>query len=153
MIPGHPMAGMRDAVAQAASVRAAEEAEEEAMTPYTPASLAGEWEFKIIRSIFKQFGNQDAREHVLADEMRAGWVLVEVFDDARIRLKRQRPASPLKAIEGYDPYRTRIPYQLVPITPEQRALGRMILTGGRVLLAGLLVGAVVATLYATGLLR
>ena len=146
MRPGVPMAGMRAALAQAASARAAEEAEEEAMTPDTPVSPAGEWEFKIIRSIGRQFGNQDVRERVLADEMRAGWVLVEVFDDARIRLKRQRPEGSLKAIEGYDPYRTQIPYHPVPVTPEQKAVGRVILTG-------LLVGAVMATLYATGVLR
>ena len=66
---------------------------EETMTPYAPASLAADWEFKIIRSpIFKQFGNQEFRDRVLAEEERAGWMLVEVFDNARIRLKRRRPS-------------------------------------------------------------
>jgi hypothetical protein len=146
MIPGDPMAGVRAARAEAARVRAAEEAEEEAMTPYTAAAPGAEWEFKIIRSVARQFGNQDVRERVLADELRAGWVLVEVFDDARIRLKRPRPARPPEAIEGYDPYRTQIPYHPVPATPAQKAIGR-------VLLAGLLAGGVVATLYAAGVLR
>ncbi|HEX4609423.1 MAG TPA: hypothetical protein VH092_14595 [Urbifossiella sp.] len=114
------------------------------MTPYTPASLAADWEFKIIRSVSKQFGNPEVRDRVLAEEERAGWVLVEVFDRARIRLKRQRRPPP--ATEGYDPYRTEIPYYAVPATPAQQ-------TVARVFLAGMAVGAVVATLYATGVLR
>src|SRR5581483_6009531 len=106
MIPGDPTAGFRAARAQADRVRAAAEAEEEVMTPYPPGALAADWEFKIIRSVFRQFGNQEVRERVLAEEERAGWVLVEVFDETRIRLKRQRPTRPAEVIEGYDPYRT-----------------------------------------------
>lgn len=117
------------------------------MTPYTPAELAADWEFKIIRSPhFKQFGNRDVRDRVLAEEARAGWVVAEVFDNARIRLKRQRGGRDPEAAEGYDPYRTEIPYVAVPATPGQRM-------AGVVALVCLAVGGVVALLYATGALR
>jgi hypothetical protein len=145
MIPVDPRAGYRIAQARAHLTQATEEAEEEALTPYTPASLAGDWEFKIIRSAFKQFGNSEVRERVLAEEGLGDWVLVEVFDDARIRLKRERVARPQKATEGYDPYRTQIPFHPAAISPAQMAMARVLLTG-------LAVGAIVATLYATGVL-
>jgi hypothetical protein len=147
MIPGHLTSGIRAAHAEEGRARVAAEAEEESMTPYAPESLAADWEFKIIRSpIFKQFGYPEVRDRVLAEEERAGWVLVEVFDNARIRLKRRRDGRPPGISEGYDPYRTEIPYHPVPATPAQRA-------AGRITLACLAAGAVVATLYATGALR
>jgi hypothetical protein len=146
MIPGDPMAGFRRARARAELAQATEEAEEESMTPYTSESLAADWEFKIIRSAFKQFGSPDVRDHVLAEEEQAGWVLVEVFDNARLRLKRQRPTRPPDTTEGYDPYRIEIPYHAVPATPAQQAAARLFL-------ASLAVGAAVTTLYATGILR
>ncbi len=61
------------------------------MTPYTPKDLAENWEFKILRSASGGFRNPDWLRSVLEEEARAGWTLVEKFDDSRLRLK--RPAS------------------------------------------------------------
>jgi hypothetical protein len=146
MIPGDPITGLRAAQARADRLKVAEDAEEEAMTQYTPQDLATDWEFKIIRSAFKQFGVQAIRERILAEENHAGWVLVEVFDDARIRLKRQRRSHPLEPIEGYDPYRTQIPLVMTPATRTQNAVGCAIL-------GCLIVGAAVAVFFATGVFR
>ena len=86
------------------------------MTAYSPQVLAADWEFKIIRSVFNQFGDQAIRDRVLDDESQNGWVLVEVFDNARIRLKRRwRPSE-----EGFDPYRTDIPYNGISVTQARR---------------------------------
>jgi hypothetical protein len=43
---------------------------------------------------------------ILQEEARAGWTMVEKFDDTRVRLK--RPAGPHgnDATLGFDPYRT-----------------------------------------------
>jgi hypothetical protein len=91
--------------------------EEEEMTPYTPKDLAEGWEFKIVRSSFGAFGNPKKLQAVLDEEKRGGWVLVEKFDDCRVRLKR-RPGT--KKISGdfadtYDPYRTTVGTSHVPI--------------------------------------
>jgi hypothetical protein len=106
MIFGDPTAPMRAAVEEEERVRAEEEAEEESMTPYSAKELAVGWEFKIIRSPRKLFGRQEYRERVLAEERRAGWTLVEIFDHGRIRLRRPRASGEPEQIEGYDPYRT-----------------------------------------------
>ncbi|SIN80201.1 hypothetical protein SAMN05444166_0946 [Singulisphaera sp. GP187] len=84
--------------------------EEEEMTPYNPGELAEGWEFKILRANTARFRNPAKFRAVLDEERRGGWVLVEKFDDYRIRLK--RPAS-TKLIQGdfgdsYDPYRTTV---------------------------------------------
>jgi len=121
MIFGDSAAPMRAAQAEADRVRAADEAEEEGMTPYSAKELAEGWEFKIIRSPRKLFGQQEYRERVLAEERRAGWVLVEVFDDGRIRLRRRRPSGVSEQIDGYDPYRTTLNDWKEPVSPAQRA--------------------------------
>lgn len=74
-------------------------------TTYTPGELADGWEFKFIRSQLGLFGKRDFRERILAEEGRAGWVLVEKFDDHQMRLKRQRKLHPEPEIDDYDPYR------------------------------------------------
>lgn len=101
------------------------------MTPYSSLDLAAGWEFKIIRSPRKLFGRPEYRDRILAEEDRVGWELVEVFDQARIRLKRPRAARP-PAPEGYDPYRTVLADAAEPRTPAETA-------GGYVALVGLLV--------------
>jgi hypothetical protein len=105
-------AGATAGAAAAAAAAAAERQrqEEEEMTPYTPKDLAEDWEFKILRSNFATFRDPVKLRTVLDEERRGGWVLVEKFDDRRIRLK--RPAG-TKAIQGdfadrYDPYRTSV---------------------------------------------
>lgn len=93
--------------------------EEEEMTPYSDKDLAEGWEFKIVRSTLGAFRKPEQLRAVLAEEKKGGWVLVEKFDDSRIRLK--RPAG-TKMVErdfddGYDPYRS-----MVGISGEHRLL-------------------------------
>jgi len=46
---------------------------------------------------------------LLEEEARAGWVMLEKFDDSRIRFKRSRSARARDGLlpDGVDPYRTR----------------------------------------------
>lgn len=84
--------------------------EEEEMTPYGPADLAGGWEFKILRANTAAFRDPARFRAILDEEARGGWVLVEKFDDYRVRLKRPARAKEVQGdfAEGYDPYRTTV---------------------------------------------
>jgi hypothetical protein len=99
-------AGASAAAAAAAAARAREEEEE--LTPYTPHELANDWEFKILRSSLGQFRNSRYLAEVLEEEARAGWTLVEKFDNGRIRLKRPARARELDGKLNFDPYRTTV---------------------------------------------
>jgi len=95
------------AAARAAAARAAAERnEEEEMTRYTPKDIAENWEFKILRSATGAFRDPDVLRTALDAEQRAGWTLVEKFDDARVRLKRSASARAGDASLNFDPYRT-----------------------------------------------
>ena len=72
------------------------------MTPYTPSDLAEGWEFKILRSATGGFGNPARLQSVLDEEQRAGWTLVEKFDNGRIRLKRPARARTGDAALDFD---------------------------------------------------
>ncbi len=61
------------------------------MTPYTPEELAEGWEFKIVRSSLGRFGKPAVLRRLIEEEARAGWVMLEKFDNGRVRFK--RPAS------------------------------------------------------------
>ena len=76
------------------------------MTPYSEAELAGGWEFKIVRSSTARFRKPEELERLLAEEARAGWTLVEKFDDHRVRLKRAAGARERDSTLSFDPYRT-----------------------------------------------
>ena len=76
------------------------------MTPYTPSDLAEGWEFKILRSATGGFGNPAKLQAVLDEEQRAGWTLVEKFDNGRIRLKRSARARTGDSALDFDPMRT-----------------------------------------------
>jgi hypothetical protein len=80
--------------------------EEEAMTEYSRADLTEGWEFKILRSATNAFRNPDLFRQALEEEARAGWVLVEKFDNQRLRLKRSASARAGDTALGFDPYRT-----------------------------------------------
>jgi hypothetical protein len=99
-------AGAAASSAAAAERRRLLAQEEEEMTPYSPTDLAQDWEFKIVRSAMGRFGNPAFLQRVLADEARAGWVLVEKFDQSRIRLKRPAAARERDGKLDFDPYRT-----------------------------------------------
>lgn len=75
------------------------------MTPYSREDLAGNWEFKILRSATGKFRDPAFVRATLAEEAQAGWSLLEKFDNARMRLK--RPASARDGDRGraIDPYR------------------------------------------------
>jgi len=68
------------------------EEEEENMTQYTPEDLNKDWEFKIVRSGTGAFRKAEVLNKLLEEEARAGWVMLEKFDDYRIRFKRPRSA-------------------------------------------------------------
>ncbi len=82
--------------------------EEEEMTKYTRDELENDWEFKIVKSATGRFSKREIVEQVRAEEAVAGWVMVEKFDDNRIRFK--RPVSAQRKDQnlppGIDPYRT-----------------------------------------------
>jgi hypothetical protein len=80
--------------------------EEEEMTPYSPSDISQDWEFKILRSAVAGFRNPQRLRRALEEEARAGWVLVEKFDNSRVRLKRPAAARQLDGKLNYDPYRT-----------------------------------------------
>ncbi len=76
------------------------------MTGYTPSELDQGWEFKILRSSTGAFRKPDRLNDALAQEARAGWILVEKFDNSRIRLKRPSSAKAGDAALDFDPLRT-----------------------------------------------
>jgi len=90
--------------AQAAAMQQREEEEE--MTPYSPSDLAEHWEFKIIRSATGKFRDPVFLKRTLDEEARAGWMLLEKFDNSRVRLKRAASARQGDLGRGVDPYRT-----------------------------------------------
>lgn len=84
------------------------------MTPYTPQDVAEHWEFKILRSATTQFRDPLRLRGDLEEEARAGWTMIEKFDDSRVRLKRPASARATDATLGFDPYRTWVGYQREP---------------------------------------
>jgi len=96
------------AAAAAAAEAERQRQEEEEMTKYTDADLRGDWEFKIVRSNLAGFKNLEFLQQVCAEEARAGWTLVEKFDNQRLRFKRPVSARASDAVLGFDPYRTQV---------------------------------------------
>lgn len=76
------------------------------MTTYNSSDLSEDWEFKILRSMTGAFKNPNHLKNALEEEARSGWVLIEKFDNSRIRLKRPASARERDAKVGGDPYRT-----------------------------------------------
>jgi hypothetical protein len=101
-------AGAVAASAAAAARMRRERQEEEELTPYTHKDLAEDWEFKILRSVTGKFRDAAWLQTVLDEEARAGWQLVEKFDDARVRLKRPASARARDSTLGFDAYRTSV---------------------------------------------
>jgi hypothetical protein len=97
------------AAAAAAKRRRMMLAEEEDMASYTQDDLNNDWEFKIVRSESGAFRRPEVLRKLIEEEARAGWVMLEKFDDRRIRFKRPRSARGKDALlpSGVDPYRTR----------------------------------------------
>ena len=82
--------------------------EEEAMTDYSTQDLAGEWEFKIVRANTGVFRNPAELAKLVKEESLTGWILLEKFDNTRIRFKRPVSArqDDYRLPQGVDPYRT-----------------------------------------------
>ena len=86
------------------------------MTNYGPDDLHRDWEFKIVRANRPLFRKPKHLNRLLEQEARAGWTMIEKFDDQRVRFKRLRqigldhPRPP----GGIDPYRAH--YGLSPET-------------------------------------
>ena len=116
-----------------------EKQEEEGMTEYTHDDLREDWEFKIVRSDSGAFRNPKVLNQLVEEEAQAGWVLLEKFDDNRVRFKRSRSARSRDAflLSDVDPYRTQYG---APVARRTMVVA--------VVLSGLLaLGGVVAFLY------
>ena len=81
--------------------------EEEQMTPYSGEDLGG-WEFKIVRASTRKFKRPEIVRQVCEEEARAGWEMLEKFDDYRIRFKRKTDNRPNDQFLKIDPYRTSV---------------------------------------------
>ena len=66
------------------------------------------WEYKIMRANRGEFARQEYLDAMLRQEARAGWTLVEKYDNHRIRLRRPITARDQdgRLPPGIDPYRT-----------------------------------------------
>ena len=93
--------------AAAARAAAARREEEEQMTTYNNNDLEG-WEFKIVRSSTGKFKDYQFVQQVCQEEARAGWELMEKFDDNRIRFKRRTDKRRNDQHLDVDPYRTTV---------------------------------------------
>ena len=102
------MSGAAAAAAAARRRKLLEEKEEEEMTPYGSDDLIRDWEFKIVRANRPVFRNPKHLNRLLEQEARAGWTMVEKFDDQRVRFKRLREIGlDQPGLQGgIDPYRT-----------------------------------------------
>ena len=116
--------------------------EEEGMTGYTHDDLREDREFKIVRSDSGAFRNPEVLNQLVEEEARAGWVLLEKFDDNRVRFKRSRSARSRDAFlpSDVDPYRTQYG---APVA--RRAMVMALVLGGVLALGG-----VMFFLYAEG---
>ena len=133
-----PIGAIAGAVAATSAAAAAKRMrkEEEDMTRYNNDDLEG-WEFKILRAGTAKFKNYDLVRRVCEQEARAGWEMVEKFDDYRIRFKRRIDQRKNDQFLDFDPYRTYVGLG-------SGALGGII--GGSILLAALIaLGVVFAT--------
>jgi hypothetical protein len=84
--------------------------EEETMNHLNTRGLDDQWEFKIIRATTGIFKNRANLAAILEEEALAGWELVELFDNHRIRLKRptSQRRKDIQLPAGMDPYRTQV---------------------------------------------
>lgn len=102
------------------------------MTPYDRDDLDG-WEFKILRATSQKFRNRDELERILDEEARAGWELIEKFDDTRLRLKRRVECREDDRRADVDPYRI-----WVGTTPARQAAIVVAVTLGVLALIGII---------------
>ncbi len=96
------------AAAHAAAEQKKKQQEEEEMTSYTRNELENDFEFKIVRSSTGRFKKREIIEQLKEEEAMSGWIMVEKFDDNRIRFKRPLSAQRNDPMlpPGIDSYRT-----------------------------------------------
>ncbi|MBU1317752.1 MAG: hypothetical protein KKG33_01945 [candidate division Zixibacteria bacterium] len=125
------VAASSGAVAAAIAAAAAEQRrkEEEEMTSYNGNDLKG-WEFKIVRACTRKFKTAEAVQKLCQEESKAGWELVEKFDDTRIRFKRRIEKRAGDRHLDIDPYRTQV--SSVNATLLAVVLGILVLIGGSI---------------------
>ena len=106
--------GAEAGVAAAAGAAAAEmlRQEEEEMTEYSDKDLREGWEFKILRANIAAFRDPQVLKQACEEEAQAGWILVEKFDDQRLRFKRPATAKDRDNYLSFDAYRTRTQYKM-----------------------------------------
>ncbi len=126
------MTGAIGPIIAGAAAKKRQELEEEKMTRYNSNDLEG-WEFKIVRSSFGKFRSPRAVQKVCEQEARAGWEMLEKFDDSRIRFKRRVEKRSMDPhIEG-DAYRTSV--GVATSARFQIVVGVLLLCGGLFALA------------------
>jgi len=81
--------------------------EEEIMTAYKKDDLEG-WEFKIMRSYTGKFKDNKFVQQICQEEAKAGWEMLEKFDEFRIRFKRRVDYRASDQFLKIDPYRTAV---------------------------------------------
>jgi hypothetical protein len=122
--------------------------EEEEMTNYSAQDLAGDWEFKIVRANTGVFRNPAELEKLVKEEALAGWILLEKFDNSRVRFKRSVSArsNDSRLPQGFDPYRTQYgmnPFLFAMILTGVIVGASLVFTIFIILLVGILTGAAV----------
>jgi hypothetical protein len=137
-------AGGAAAAATAAALTVQQEEEE--MTPYGARELAEDWEFKILRSATNGFRDPVWLNAILQEEARAGWMLVEKFDDGRVRLKRSPAAHAKDGSLGFDAYRT-----WVGMSQQRLAVVILVAIFGGLATVGIIVGAIIWFVQAGGM--
>ena len=129
---------MSAAAAAAAAARRRREQEEEEMSMMN-TDPTGTIEYKIIRSATGAFKDPVKFRAALDEEARAGWELVEKFDNSRARLRRSIECRARDADLGQDPYRTQIGMS--------EGVLAMVIVVYALLGVGLLIGTVVAVVH------
>ena len=79
--------------------------EEEIMTKYSADEIEG-WEFKILRASTRKFKDPEFFRKTCQEEARAGWEMLEKFDDNRVRFRRKIEHRDGDLHREIDPYRT-----------------------------------------------
>jgi hypothetical protein len=100
-------AGASAAAAAAAARKRREEEEEEKLTQYDGDDME-KYEFKIMRSSLGKFGKYETLKRVCEQEAKAGWEMVEKFDQYRVRFRRNIDNRANDRHLDFDPYRTGI---------------------------------------------
>lgn len=120
-------AGAAAAAAAAAHRAALLRLEEEDLTGYSNQDLDG-WEFKIVRANTRKFKNASAVKQLCEEEAKAGWEMIEKFDDTRIRFKRKTEHRNRDQYLDIDPYRSVIGMESQAIV--LMVLGILVAVGG-----------------------